>query len=354
MISARPCASATPNRTVRKIPATSRRIVSVQFFLGKIAAVHQPFQAVEARRYRLWLLPAPSTSARSLREYPFPAGGAREGGAEAVRNFMHHRGAPDSRPRKPCAASSARSRRLRDRQDHVIHARVHEILEENFLRAFLFVNARIVRQIVRHRLVAVAQIARAIRRVHHFHRRKMPALRGAVLGRQRQAVLNVRNIFLEHVQLAALRLVAHQDRRAVGSFHAEQIVEISFVRREDDVEFRIDEADPGDVALEILVRLQRVRAQPQKFRERRIVGKRPRPRAAPWPRDPPTVCTRRDRESLPARRPCGAPPSTDRTAPPSARDAPRRSGRIPHASGRQEKIRGPAATARCPRTARYR
>ena len=195
---------------------------------------------------------------------------------------------------------------LRDRQDHVIHARVHEILEENFLRAFLFVNARIVRQIVGHRLVAVAQVARAVRRVHHFHRREQSALRGPVLGRQRQAVLNVRNIFLEHFELAAFRFVADQDGGAVGSLHSQKIVEISFVRREDHVEFRIDQADPGDVAVEILIGLAaRRRAGAEIWRTRRRRKDRRR-RAALSPQDRPTACRRRGTESLPARRPCGA------------------------------------------------
>ena len=68
--------------------------------------------------------------------------------------------------------------------------------------------------------------------------------------------------------------VADQDRGAVGSFHAEKIVEISFVRREDDIEFRIYKAHPREIALEIIVGQQGIRAQAQKFGEGGIVGKR--------------------------------------------------------------------------------
>ncbi len=160
---------------------------------------------------------------------------------------------------------------LGDRKNHVIHARVHEILEENFLRAFLLVNTRIVRQIVGHRLIAVAQIAGAIRRVHHFHGREMTSFGGTILGRQRQRILNVGDIFLEDVEFAALFIIADEDGGAVGSFHAQQIVEISFVRRKDHVEFRILQADPGDVAVEIIVGEQSIRAHAQKFCERGIV-----------------------------------------------------------------------------------
>ena len=59
---------------------------------------------------------------------------------------------------------------LRQRQNYVFDPRIHEVLEEDFLAALLFMDSRIVRQIVGHGLVAMAQVAHAVRRVHHFHR----------------------------------------------------------------------------------------------------------------------------------------------------------------------------------------
>jgi hypothetical protein len=163
----------------------------------------------------------------------------------------------------------------RDRQDHVRHARVHEVLEEDLLRALLLMDARIVRQIVGHRLIAVPQIARAIRRVHHFHRRQMAALRRTRGRIHRQRVLNIRHILLIDRQLLALFLIANQDRRAERRLHAQQIVEVGFIRREDHVELRILQIQPRQVALVIVVAEQRIGAQPQKIREGGI-GAEPR------------------------------------------------------------------------------
>ena len=58
-------------------------------------------------------------------------------------------------------------------QHHIVHAGIHEILEEDLFAALFLMDSRIVRQIVRHRLIAVAQIACAKRRVHYFHRRAL-------------------------------------------------------------------------------------------------------------------------------------------------------------------------------------
>ena len=58
----------------------------------------------------------------------------------------------------------------RDGEDYVVHASVHEILEKDFLRAFLLVHARIIGQVVGDGLVTVRKVSRAEGRVHHFHR----------------------------------------------------------------------------------------------------------------------------------------------------------------------------------------
>ncbi len=69
-----------------------------------------------------------------------------------------------------------------DGQDDVFHAGVHEILEEKFLAAFLFVDAGIIGQIVSDSLVAVSQVSGAKRSVHDLHRSFEALLGGAIFG----------------------------------------------------------------------------------------------------------------------------------------------------------------------------
>ena len=154
-----------------------------------------------------------------------------------------------------------------------MHARVHEVLEEDFLRALLLVDARIVRQVVGDRLVAVTEIAGAKRRVHHFHRRDVAAHRRAILRRERQRLLDVGHPALVEIEVAALGVVADHHRGAVRRLHAEQIVEVRLVRREDDVDLRALQIDPRDVARVVVVGEERVGAQPQKAREA-LVGRK--------------------------------------------------------------------------------
>ena len=91
-----------------------------------------------------------------------------------------------------------------------------------------------------------------------------PAALGGAVGRvQRQRILNVRHVLLVEGQLAALRFVADQNGGAVGGLHAQQIVQVGFVGREDDVELGIFEVQPGKVALVIVVGEERGGAHPQ-------------------------------------------------------------------------------------------
>ena len=124
-------------------------------------------------------------------------------------------------------------------------------------------HTRIVRQVIRHRLVAMPEIARAIRRIHHLHGRGMTLLRRTVLGGQRQRILDLGHVFLKDRQIAALFFVTDQDRRAVRRLHAQQVVEISLIRGEDDIELRIIQLQPGNVAGVVVVRRKRVGAQAQ-------------------------------------------------------------------------------------------
>ena len=135
-------------------------------------------------------------------------------------------------------------------------------------------NARIVRQIVRHGLVAVQQISRTIRRVHDLHRRLFAALRRQIGGGQGKRFLQIRHIFLIKSQLLALRVVANHHRSAVGGFDAQQRIVINLVRRKHHIKFRIFQIQPCDVASEVIIRQQRVSPQPQEFRKCRIIAHR--------------------------------------------------------------------------------
>ena len=81
----------------------------------------------------------------------------------------------------------------------------------------------------------------------------MAAFGGPVGGIDGERVLNFRNILLINRELLALGLVADQDRRAEGSLYAQKIVEVSFVGRENNVELRIFEIEPSEIALIVVV-----------------------------------------------------------------------------------------------------
>ena len=80
------------------------------------------------------------------------------------------------------------------------------------------------------------------------------------------------NPLLVDGELAAFGVVADEDRRAVRRLHAEQVVEVRLVRRVDDVELRILQIQPRDVAGVVVVAENRRGAQAQEPGERRIVG----------------------------------------------------------------------------------
>src|SRR5207248_8073125 len=130
-------------------------------------------------RHRLWPLPTRNTAGLWPRGYPLLAIPVSKVRSQTVRNLVHHGGGEIAFARR-----LGRLLRLHDlageRQDDVIHPRVHKILEEDFLRAFRLMNTRIVGQIVCHRLVAVAQVASAEGRVHHLHGREVAAFGGTV------------------------------------------------------------------------------------------------------------------------------------------------------------------------------
>ena len=167
-----------------------------------------------------------------------------------------------------------------------------KFLKKIFFGALLLVDARIVRQVVGDRLVAVPQIAGAERRVHHFHRRR--DARASTAGPRPasgSASWMSGTYFLNIASFAALGLVADQDRGAVRGLHAEQVVEVGLVGREDDVELRVLQVDPREVARVVVVGEQRVGAQAQKVGERLVVADRGRVAQMPRRRLRATACT---------------------------------------------------------------
>ena len=247
-----------------------RRVVLFQPLLGKRAAVHQPLQAVHTHDIGFGLFQPRIRRAYGLADIHLLAIPVSKVRSQTVRNLVHHGGGKIAFARR-----LGRLLRLHDlageRQDDVIHPRVHKVLEEDFLGAFRLMNTRIVGQIVGHRLVAVAQVAGAEGRVHHLHGREVAAFGGTVFGLERQRILNIGNIFLEDRQLLALSIIAHQHRRAIGGLYPENVVQISFIRRHDHIEFWVFEVKPGKVTLVIIVAQQGIGAQPQETGERGII-----------------------------------------------------------------------------------
>ena len=157
-----------------------RRIDSVQLALRNHLLLDQPLGQVDSRHVGLGLFQPAVRRANRLVDRDLPAVDLRVGGAEAVRDLMQNH-AGQIALAAHVLGLLRRQHLARDGQDHVVHARVHEVLEEDLLRSLLRVDARIVGQIVRHGLVAVVQIARAQRRIDHLHRRRLALLRGPVL-----------------------------------------------------------------------------------------------------------------------------------------------------------------------------
>ena len=114
-------------------------------------------------------------------------------------------------------------------------------------------NARIVRKVVGDGLVPVPQVPRAVRRVHDFHGGGPAALGRPVLGRQGKGLLELGDELAELFEPGALAFVADEHGRAVGSLDAEEIVQVRLVRRQDEIELRVLELDPGDVARIVVV-----------------------------------------------------------------------------------------------------
>ena len=181
------------------------------------------------------------------------------GGAEAVRELVQDDGGKVA-PAGDILGLFGRHQLLRDGQDDLVDAGVHEILEEDLLRAFFCVDARVVGEVVGDGLVAVTEIACAQRRVGDNHRRGVAFTCWAWLRRGwGGASLHGGLVLLVHGELAGLGVVADKDGGAVGGLHTEQVVEVGLVGREDEVDLRVLEVEPGNVGRVVVVRRARRR-----------------------------------------------------------------------------------------------
>ncbi len=100
----------------------------------------------------------------------------------------------------------------------------------------------------------------------------MPALGRQIGFCQRQSFLQVRYVFLENRQLLAFFFVADQHRRPIRGSHSQQIVQIAFIRCQDQVELRLLHIQPRQIARVVIVIQQCVRPQIQELHKRRIVA----------------------------------------------------------------------------------
>ena len=152
--------------------------------------IHQPLQSEHADNVRLGFFQPAEDGADGFANTHLASWSAGKRGTEAV--AISCMIVPSRYPSpETLAAWSARIIVARDRNDHVVHARIHEILEENLLASLLFVDAGIVGQVVGYCLVAVAQIGRRDTARPSPPSASPGPLRRAVFGGQRQRVLNI-------------------------------------------------------------------------------------------------------------------------------------------------------------------
>ncbi len=147
-----------------------RSVVIFRTRLRKNALVHQPVESIKSNYVGLCLLESGLERTDCLTDVDFPVRGARICRSDAVTDLVHHDHRQVSLHR--CERGLIRPHeKLGDRQNDVVHARIHVVLEEDALASFLLVNAGIIRKVVSDRLITMAQITSAERGIHHFHRR---------------------------------------------------------------------------------------------------------------------------------------------------------------------------------------
>ena len=134
------------------------------------SAVHQPLQGKHAYDIGLCFLERGLQWSNRFSYFDPPVCGTGVCGTDSVTDLVHHYHRQVTiHGRHACLIFA--HHQLRYGQDDVLDSRIHEILEEDSLAPFLFVNPRIVRKIIGDRLISVSQITGTEWSIHHFHRR---------------------------------------------------------------------------------------------------------------------------------------------------------------------------------------
>ena len=140
----------------------------------------------------------------------------------------------------------------RDRNQCLVELRVLHVLQHDALRAFFLHDALVVRKIERGSLHAAVAFAGAEDFVDDANRRRRAELRISITRIHRQIVFQLLQVPAELRELRRLRVVAQRYVRFERSFVTEQLVFVSFVWSNRDVDRRV-EIHPGDVAFVVVV-----------------------------------------------------------------------------------------------------
>ena len=174
-------------------------------------------------------------------------------------------------------ALAGRQRQCGDRGQNPLEFRLLDVLQHDPLRAVVADDPLVVRQVERGGLHAAIGVAGREHDVDHTNRRQRAQLGVAVVGVDRQVVLEILQLRTEARELRSLGIVADGDERLEGRLVIEPLVLVDLVRADGRLDRRV-ELHPRHVALVVLVRREGVRAGPQVASEGRLgseVGGRP-------------------------------------------------------------------------------
>ena len=105
------------------------------------------------------------------------------------------------------------------------------------------------------------------------HEGQEALLRGWLYGKRSSGKLHFLQVRGHGLELVSLRLVADGDVGFEPGLVAEQLVVVSLVRADGDIERRV-QVHPGNIARVVVVREEGIGAQRQELLERRVVGER--------------------------------------------------------------------------------
>jgi hypothetical protein len=150
------------------------------------------------------------------------------------------------------------------------------VLEHHALRPHRPHDALVIGQIESGGTDPVRAIAGGQNLIDHSNRRERSQLGIAVLGVQRQVVLNLLKMIREHLQLGRLLLIAQRHISFKRGLVSEQVVVVCLVGPDGHVDGRV-ELHPRHVARVIVVAQERLSPQMQEILERGVGASRPRP-----------------------------------------------------------------------------